>query len=116
MFATVADYFRSGQRICLFGAFALGEERNRFGAKVRTYFDEWTAALEAALVGAEDSTGLAEEAVAGIHGAIVLSRAMADGAVYIRVTIGRWSCWGGVCMYVSIVVVAVYFNKIHIHT
>ncbi|MCW2298854.1 TetR/AcrR family transcriptional regulator [Rhodococcus erythropolis] len=86
MFATVADYFRSGQRICLFGAFALGEERNRFGAKVRTYFDEWTAALKAALVGAEDSTGLAEEAVAGIQGAIVMSRALDDGAVYSRVT------------------------------
>ena len=86
MFVTVADYFRSGQRICLFGAFALGEERSRFGTKVRTYFDEWTVALAAALAGAADSIGLAEEAVAGIQGAIVMSRALDDSAVYSRVT------------------------------
>ena len=48
-----------------------------------TYFDEWTAALEAALVGAEDSIGLAEEAVAGIQGAIVMSRAL-DGRFRIQ--------------------------------
>jgi AcrR family transcriptional regulator len=86
MFATVADYFRSGERICLFGAFALGEERNRFGARVRTYFDEWIAALTTALAGTDDSTGLAEEAVAGIQGAIVMSRALDDDAAYSRVT------------------------------
>ncbi|NMM83623.1 TetR family transcriptional regulator [Rhodococcus sp. SRB_17] len=84
MFDAIADYFQSGQRICLFGAFALGQERERFGTKVQSYFDKWIDALTVALETTDDPTGLAEESVAAIQGAIMVSRALADEAVYSR--------------------------------
>jgi TetR/AcrR family transcriptional repressor of lmrAB and yxaGH operons len=88
MWTAVDDYFRSGKRICLIGAFALDETRDRFAAPIRTYFERWTTALEAALIRdgtpAERAKQLSEDAVAGIQGALVLSRAMADETVFDR--------------------------------
>lgn len=86
MFDAIAEYFQSGQRICLFGAFALGQERNRFNRRVQTYFDEWIDALTTALADTDDPTGYAEETVSVIQGAIVVSRALADDSVYSRLT------------------------------
>src|ERR1700694_3994941 len=51
MFAAVDDYFRSGQRVCLVGAVALGASRDLFDDKVKTYFAGWIDALAAALRG-----------------------------------------------------------------
>src|SRR5258708_12106362 len=45
MFAAVDDYFRSGQRVCLVGAVALGASRDLFDDKVKTYFAGWIDAL-----------------------------------------------------------------------
>ena len=89
MFASVSTYFRSGQRVCLVGALGLSESGNRFGEALAGYFARWIEALETALAkaGVEPALArnLAEETVAGIQGAIVLSRAMRTPATFERV-------------------------------
>ncbi|MCJ2071884.1 TetR/AcrR family transcriptional regulator [Methylobacterium sp. J-030] len=88
MFDAVDAYFRSGRRVCLVGVVALGSERDRFGEAVRSYFARWVAALADALQrsgrDAAGSTALAEEIVVQIQGAIVLSRALDQPAVFSR--------------------------------
>jgi TetR/AcrR family transcriptional regulator, lmrAB and yxaGH operons repressor len=88
MFDAVETYFRSGRRVCLVGVVALGSERDRFAAAVRSYFARWVAALAEALrrSGRDPmaSTALAEEVVAQIQGAIVLARALDEPAVFTR--------------------------------
>jgi len=49
MFNEDEHFFRSGRRVCLVGAFALDETRDRFPAAVRSYFAAWTTALAGAL-------------------------------------------------------------------
>ncbi|MBB3657264.1 AcrR family transcriptional regulator [Rhizobium sp. BK650] len=92
MWANVMDYFRSGSRICLVGAFALDETRERFSSAIRDYFARWIEALRRALIraGCDDDAALAaaEEAVSGIQGALVLSRALEDRDIFAR-TISR---------------------------
>jgi hypothetical protein len=88
MFAAVDDYFRSGQRVCLVGAVALGASRDLFDDKVKTYFAGWIDALAAALrrLG-DDRTAArqkAEQAVLEIQGALVLTRALDDIKVFSR--------------------------------
>ncbi len=88
MWQEVDTYFRSGQRICLVGAFALDETRDRFAAAIRQYFVGWIEALSAALV----RTGVAqaaadrisEETIVGIQGGLVLSRALHDETLFGR--------------------------------
>src|SRR5258708_325064 len=82
MFAAVDDYFRSGQRVCLVGAVALGTSRDLFDDKVKTYFAGWIDALAAALrrLG-DDRTAArqkAEQAGLEISGPLVLDRARDD--------------------------------------
>ncbi|MBY3092718.1 TetR/AcrR family transcriptional regulator [Rhizobium laguerreae] len=88
MWTNVNDYFRSGRRICLVGAFALDETRERFSAEIGDYFIRWIDALRSALIRAGCPEGeaqtLAEEGVAGIQGALVLSRALDDRMVFTR--------------------------------
>ncbi|MBB4237457.1 TetR family transcriptional regulator [Rhizobium esperanzae] len=88
MWTDVSDYFRSGRRICLVGAFALDETRERFSTAIGDYFIRWVGALRSALTRAgcpeEEAQTLAEEGVAGIQGALVLSRALDDTAVFAR--------------------------------
>ncbi|EJC70227.1 transcriptional regulator [Rhizobium leguminosarum bv. viciae WSM1455] len=88
MWTNVSDYFRSGRRICLVGAFALDETRERFSAEIGDYFIRWIDALRSALMRAGCPEGeaqtLAEEGVAGIQGALVLSRALDDRMVFTR--------------------------------
>jgi AcrR family transcriptional regulator len=90
MFASVDNYFEAGGRVCLVGVFALGETRERFAAEVHRYFAEWIAALANALVrlGHTGATArlLAEEAIAGIQGALVLARASSDKQSFLRIT------------------------------
>src|SRR5215472_3001143 len=52
MLDAVTAYFRSGRRICLQGAFALGRERDLFATTIAGYFDRWIAALAIALAAA----------------------------------------------------------------
>ncbi|MBB3591984.1 AcrR family transcriptional regulator [Rhizobium sp. BK529] len=88
MWVNVMDYFRSGSRICLVGAFALDETRQRFSPAIRDYFVRWIEALRQALIraGCDDDTALAaaEEVVSGIQGALVLSRALDDRDMFRR--------------------------------
>jgi len=89
MLAATARYFRSGRRVCLVGAFALGEARDRYAAAVEGYFEQWVQALAAALRragrGPAEARGAAEDAVALIQGALVLARAAGDAAVFGRI-------------------------------
>lgn len=88
MWQTVASYFQGGGRVCLVGAFALDGTRDRFAIAVATYFARWIDALADALVRAGRDTkaarDAAEEAVAGIQGAIVLARALDDRETFAR--------------------------------
>jgi hypothetical protein len=80
MFEATVAYFESRELVCLFGAFALGHERERFATAIRDYFADWIAALESALTRAghprQAAHGLAADTVAGIQGALVTSRAL----------------------------------------
>ena len=88
MFRSVVEYFDSGRRICLVGAFALASSRDLFAKQIRSYFRMWKEALAAALVrtGRDRPTAdqLAEEVLAAIQGALVLARALDDRAVFAR--------------------------------
>jgi TetR/AcrR family transcriptional regulator, lmrAB and yxaGH operons repressor len=88
MWREVEAYFCAGQRICLVGAFALDGTRDRFPQAINRYFVRWMAALAGALVraGKDEKTArqLAEHAVLGIQGALVLTRATADAGLFSR--------------------------------
>ena len=92
MFDAVTGYFRSGRRVCLQGAFALGRERDTFAATIRAYFEQWIASLAAALAAAgtprEEARAAAVETVAAIQGGIVLSRALDEPEIFAR-TVAR---------------------------
>ena len=80
MFEAVTEYFKSGRRVCLVGAFALNESRSRFPLAINSYFLRWVQALSNCLVrgglSQPKAHALAQEVVAGIQGAIILSRAL----------------------------------------
>lgn len=88
MLDETAKYFRSGRRVCLVGALAVTNTRDLFAQAIRGYFVAWVDALQAALVrqgrDAEQARLLSEDAVLAIQGAIVLSRALDDSAVFQR--------------------------------
>jgi TetR/AcrR family transcriptional regulator, lmrAB and yxaGH operons repressor len=89
MFDAVADYFRSGRRVCLQGAFALGRERDRFADAIGSYFEQWITSLAAALQSCGESAAAARaaaiEVVAAIQGGIVLSRALDQPEIFMQV-------------------------------
>ena len=80
MFRETRRYFLSGQKVCLIGVFALGNERDRFALAVKSYFVDWAVALAGALErdgrDAAAAMALSEDVVGGIQGALVLARAM----------------------------------------
>lgn len=88
MWRTVDSYFRSGRRVCLLGAFALDETRDRFAKPIRLYFRRWIESLDGALVraGVDAATArsLAEDIVGSIQGALTLARALKEDAVFGR--------------------------------
>ncbi len=88
MLAAADAYFRSGRRVCLVGAFALDDARDRFAAEIRSYFGRWVTDLAGALRRAgrpeTEARRLAEECVAGIQGALTLARAFDDPATFSR--------------------------------
>lgn len=91
MLKATGDYFRSGNRICLVGAFALDETRSRFAIAINSYFSRWMAALAGALERSGrprlEAEALAEETVLAIQGALVLSRATDDPGIFQRTLI-----------------------------
>lgn len=96
MFEAVAGYFKSGRRVCLQGAFALGRERDRFAATIRGYFERWITSLAAALRagGAPEAEARAAalETVVAIQGAIVLSRALDEPEIFTRTLERQRAC------------------------
>lgn len=84
----VEAYFRSGRRVCLVGALALNDSRDRFGRQINSYFADWNEALTNALSRAghdkKSARALSEEALAAIQGGLVLARAMNDPALFQR--------------------------------
>ncbi len=88
MFRTADEYFRSGGRVCLVGAFAVDRTRDRFAARINAYFTAWRDALAEALrrAGKDKATAKdqAEEIVAGIQGALIAGRALDDSGVFKR--------------------------------
>lgn len=88
MWVEVDTYFRSGRRVCLIGAFALDTTRDSFAAAIRDYFHRWVRALARCLskMGVKPAVARAsaEDVVAGIQGALVLSRALDDQQVFLR--------------------------------
>ena len=93
MFDAVVEYFRSGRRVCLQGAFALGRERDRFAEVIRGYFEQWITSLAAALgsggLGEQAALAAAIEVVAAIQGGIVLSRALGKPEIFLQVIEGQ---------------------------
>ncbi len=88
MLRHVETYFESGQRVCLVGAFALGDVRDKFATHVNSYFKTWIRDLSAALtrtgVPKKEARARAEAAVLNIQGAIVLTRSLNDTAIFSR--------------------------------
>lgn len=82
------EYFWSGGRICLPGAFALSDTRDRFDAAITGYFQRWHAALTAALrrlpLPDDQAAALSEEMLSRIQGGLVLARALKDPACFVR--------------------------------
>lgn len=92
MWREIDAYFRSGQRICLIGAFALDETRDRFASMIRQYFKRWIDSLSAAIVRAgasiEVAAKISEEAIGRIQGGLILSRALNDETIFERTLVG----------------------------
>ena len=88
MFKAVDNYFKSGNRICLVGAFALDNTRDQFNQEIGAYFKEWINALALALkrMGYSQSQAkvIAEEVVIGIQGGLVLARSQNDPHAFTR--------------------------------
>lgn len=89
MIEDVTAYFRSGRRVCLVGSLGLNSAGSAFTAKVKGYFARWISALahclEVGKVPPALAAQLAEEAVSGIQGAIVLARALGEEAAFSRI-------------------------------
>jgi TetR/AcrR family transcriptional repressor of lmrAB and yxaGH operons len=92
MMNDVTAYFRSGRRVCLVGCLGLNSAGATFAVRIKEYFERWISALthclEVGKVSSDLARQIAEEAVSGIQGAIVLARALDDSATFHRV-IGR---------------------------
>ena len=92
MFDDVTTYFLSGRRVCIVGSLGLNSAGDAFSAGVKQYFARWITALahclESGRVPSDLALDLAEEAVSGIQGAIVLTRALGEKATFQRI-VGR---------------------------
>ncbi|MGH1587486.1 TetR/AcrR family transcriptional regulator [Methylobacterium phyllosphaerae] len=89
MIDDVTAYFRSGRRVCLVGCIGLNASGAVFALRTGRYFARWISALahclEAGGIPKSLAVPLAEEAVSGIQGAIVLARALGEDGAFLRV-------------------------------
>lgn len=88
MWQAVDEYFHGGARVCLVGAFALDETRDRFASAIGAYFGRWIDVLAATLQarGDEAPRQAALEIVGGIQGALVLARSLNNPGVFVETT------------------------------
>lgn len=88
MLTECETYFHSGGRVCLLGAFALSDTRDRFSEQINRYFRHWQQALSTALrrFPLQDrlADDLAEEIVSRLQGGLVLARSLNDPSVFLR--------------------------------
>src|SRR5258707_5747286 len=88
MVEAVREYFQSGRRVRLVGAFAVANTRDLFAKPVRSYFAVWQKALAGGLTRAgrdkESADPPAEKALASIQGSLILARALGEPAVFER--------------------------------
>lgn len=86
MFDTVDNYFASGQRICLLGAFALYNAKEHFSQEIKNYFQRWINALSFYLQGQGlpeiESRELADSAMIAIQGGLVVAQATDDTKIF----------------------------------
>lgn len=91
MFNEVTTYFRSGQKVCVVGCLGLNSAGEAFAVKIQCYFARWISALAHCLqvgkIPQSSAFNLAEEAVSGIQGAIVLARALGEEASFLRIVL-----------------------------
>lgn len=89
MFEEVTVYFQSGRRACVVGCLGLNSSGEAFSIPISAYFARWILALSRCLelgkVPSAMARNLAEEAVSGIQGAIVLTRALDEDAIFERI-------------------------------
>ncbi|WP_066701495.1 TetR/AcrR family transcriptional regulator [Celeribacter ethanolicus] len=80
-------YFKSGQRICLVGAFALDDLRDRFARRIGPYFTRWRESLQFCLERdgrpSVDARAQAIQILAAVQGGIVLARATGDDTAFL---------------------------------
>ncbi len=90
MFTAVDTYFDSGQRICLFGAFALYEAREPFSSEIKSYFKRWIEAITTYLqnqgLSEKESRHLAQCSMVAIQGGLVMAQATDDTNVFTQAT------------------------------
>ncbi len=88
MFDATSAYFKSGKRACLMGTLSATQCRDRFANHIKSYFFQWQQVLTDTLIraGWENSQAkfFAEEILASIQGALTLSRALDDPAIFDR--------------------------------
>lgn len=88
MLDAVTQYFHSGRRACLMGALSVSNQRDQFADAIAHYFSRWINALTLTLQQHSHAPSqarlLAEETVLHIQGAIILSRALNDPALFQR--------------------------------
>jgi len=86
MFEAVHAHYEGGRKICLPGALALHETRERFSDPIRSLFRRWRAALARCLIrgGVRDAHAerLAAETLAVIEGGLMLARAFDDPRLF----------------------------------
>ncbi|MEP0068166.1 TetR/AcrR family transcriptional regulator [Pyruvatibacter sp.] len=86
MFVQVDDYFRSGRRLCLLGAFSLYDVRTAFDAEIVSYFSRWVETLAGCLkrggLSAKESKVQAMACMVDIQGGLLMAHAFDDAAIF----------------------------------
>ena len=88
MLVAVDAFYRGGRESCLLASLGIGESARPFHPRVKRIVGHWIAALAATLrasgVPRAASRRRAEDALARIEGALVLTRALGDPALFAR--------------------------------
>jgi len=89
------DMYNGGRDVCLLGTLVLGGSRERFQEQLKALFENWVSALaelaQEAGVPPKAARERAEDAVARIQGALILSGGLDDTAPFMRTlkTLGK---------------------------
>lgn len=88
MFKELGLYFHSGRRICLLGAFALGDTKMIFAEEITYYFLRWRDVLAGYFqrqgLEVEQSVDLAMSALVNIQGGLVMAHAFNNPEIFVQ--------------------------------